>query len=201
MLACILFVFGALVEYACLLFDRGLYGDQIGEEDMVDVEQQQQQQQQQQQLDNNSLAEQTSPNSTNGQHSFHLVEMRSLLAMQEQQANNNGTQQQQQQQQQQFNTDKLISPPLTRRRRYNLSRLRRYYARVDRFFLVLFPLAFVAFNLVYWTAYTLGQRSEGIVEAVWGAITAAAADATSNGSHSQEQDRQVTMEDSKSNWI
>ncbi len=45
---------------------------------------------------------------------------------------------------------------LTSRRRLNSSQRQRY-ARIDRFCLVCFPLAFGVFNLLYWSAYMWGQ--------------------------------------------
>eukprot|EP00094_Tigriopus_californicus_P013913 TCALIF_13466-PA protein Name:"Protein of unknown function" AED:0.45 eAED:1.00 QI:0/-1/0/1/-1/1/1/0/107 len=35
---------------------------------------------------------------------------------------------------------------------------RQRFAKIDRFFLVLFPLMFLTFNLIYWMAYYYGQK-------------------------------------------
>ena len=64
-------------------------------------------------------------------------------------------------------------PPTSRRGR-SKQRLsasnqeRRRQARVDRFFLVGFPLLFLAFNFVYWSAYYAGQNSEALMEYLGG---------------------------------
>ena len=48
--------------------------------------------------------------------------------------------------------------------KYSMSRRQReLYAKVDRFFLVFFPILFLVFNLIYWTAYYYGEQARQVM--------------------------------------
>ena len=48
--------------------------------------------------------------------------------------------------------------------KYSMSRRQRErYAKVDRFFLVFFPILFLVFNVIYWTAYYYGEKTRQVM--------------------------------------
>ena len=47
--------------------------------------------------------------------------------------------------------------------KYTMSRKQReLYAKIDRFFLVFFPVLFLVFNIIYWTAYYYGEKNRQV---------------------------------------
>ena len=49
-----------------------------------------------------------------------------------------------------------------RMRQFLRDKQRQRFAKIDRFFLVFFPLMFLLFNLLYWVSYYYGQNSDKV---------------------------------------
>jgi len=151
MLSCILFVFATLIEYACLLFSKDT-------NEMPEI---------------NDLRSPESVNctTTNIADSNNGLEMHetAITATKNEQVSGpeeltgltehlrRHTVQQGYEQSHIHNYPGGRSPPLVLRPQSATQKKRARHAKIDRFFLVFFPVLFLIFNVVYWLAYYYTQ--------------------------------------------
>lgn len=140
MLACILFVFGTLTEYAFLLFKHD-WGSEESEDHTKD-------------LHSSSIRLHYArsvhrPSMDHPMEGSEIQPMTPLMAthIASTMANSNNTKGQ-----------TPITTSVINGQKHKSKWRRQRFAKIDRFFLVMFPLMFLTFNLVYWMAYYYGQK-------------------------------------------